>query len=350
MERILAEEARYGVAYVIFHHEDNDRKTEEQEQRHLAEICLHLLCDSGAVAVPFGPVTELCLSPGRELEEDHRDSQENEELNAVQLLEECYKILFVACENKSREECGCRVDPPFAVEPQGFFYLPPLSFGSRRRKPPVVFSVPPCEMSVVAEADAQSDDEEEHDAKTYGAALDEAEAKKECEIKESEDYREPCVFVHHGKAQSVEDPALLRELEACEIHEQSVDQHVYVERYYDGLYDPVPDEALKVVLLCVEALDKSVTGAEKEDRNEVRACINERRENMILLEYLLLRNVVENDTDRCKAAQRFHRVKACKIIIEFVLFSELVGPSPDEKDQIEKENDLCKYRAYSQVF
>ena len=210
--------------------------------------------------------------------------------------------------------------------------------------------MPPCEVSVVAEADAQSDDEEEHDAQAYRTVLDEAEAKEECEIKESEDYREPRVFVHHGKAQRVEDPAFLRDLEACEIHEKPVDQDVYIERYYDGFNDPVPDESLEVILLCVETLDKTVARAEKEDSDEVCSRIDERRENMILLEYLLLGDVVENDSYGCKAAQGFHRVKTCKIFVEFILSAELVGASPDEKDQIEKENDLCKYRPYSQVF
>jgi len=69
-----------------------------------------------------------------------------------------------------------------------------------------------------------------------------------------------------------------------------------------------------------------------------------------LLEYLLLGNVVENDSHSSKTAQRFHRVKACKIFIEFILFAELVGSAPDEKDQKEKVYDLCKYRPYSQVF
>jgi len=136
--------------------------------------------------------------------------------------------------------------------------------------------VPPCEMSVVAEADAQSDDEDEHDRQAYGAVLDKAEAKEECEIKESKDYREPCVFVHHGKSQGVENPALLRELEACKIHEKAVDQDINVERDYDGFNYPVPDESLKVILLCVETLDKTVARAEKEDRDEVRSRVNER--------------------------------------------------------------------------
>lgn len=84
-------------------------------------------------------------------------------------------------------------------------------------------------MSVVAEADAKADYNGKYDRKAYRTDLYKAEAKEEYEIKDREDNGEPGIFIHHGKAQKVEYPALFRELDARCRHKDAVDQNVYIE-------------------------------------------------------------------------------------------------------------------------
>ena len=149
---------------MVFHHEDDDRKTQEQEQRHLAEICLDLLFDAGTLAHPFCPVLELHLAERRQLEADYRDNEKQRELEDIELFEESRDLFFEVGEDKAGEECGSRVDPPFAAEPEGLLGLPPESlFGEGGVDPPVFSAIPPGEVSVVAEADAKADNNGKYD-------------------------------------------------------------------------------------------------------------------------------------------------------------------------------------------
>lgn len=49
---------------------------------------------------------------------------------------------------------------------------------------------------------------------------------------------------------------------------------------------------------------------------------------------------MQNDADRGKTAQRLHRIKTCKIIIEFILSTELDVRTPDKKNQKQIADDL----------
>lgn len=182
MERIFAEEAAYGVGYMIFHHEDDDREAEDQEKRNLAEVGLEFLDHACAVAVVFRPVAELHLAERGKLVEDHGDYEKHVELEHISLLEEARDLFLVVRENKSCKECGRRIDPPFSGEPECHVILPPFALVVERIEPPVLRSVPWRKMSVPAEKAAQSDYEQEYHCKADGALLYEAEAQEEHEI------------------------------------------------------------------------------------------------------------------------------------------------------------------------
>ena len=137
-------------------------------------------------------------------------------------------------------------------------------------------------------ADAHEDDECEDDRKACLAVPDESECKEEYEIKDRENDREPCVLVHHRDTCDISDPLFFLKMDLKEGVKCRIDQNVNIEREDDGLNDPLLDKTLEVVGLGIIALQKSVTGAEKEDRYKVSACIYEGQEYSFLLESLLL--------------------------------------------------------------
>lgn len=182
VERILAEEAAYGVGDVIFHHEDDYRDAEDQEQRDLAEVCLELFHHACAVAAVFCPVAELHLAECGELIEDHSDYEKHMELEGISLFEESRDLFLVVCEDKTCKERGRRIDPPFSGEPERHVILPPFALVVERVEPPVLRSVPGRKMSVPAEKEAKSDYEQEYHRKADRALFYEAEAEEEHEI------------------------------------------------------------------------------------------------------------------------------------------------------------------------
>ena len=176
------------------------------------------------------------------------------------------------------------------MEPEDLLAHPPLGFVGPVifAAPPVVGAGPPCIVAFDHAADAHEDDEYEDDRKAYLAVSDESECKEKYKIKDGEDYREPCVLVHHCYACDIGDPLLFLEMDLKDGIKRRIDQNVNIEGEYDGLDDPLLDESLKVVRLGVIALEQAVAGAEKEYRYEVSSCIYEGQKDPFLLECLLL--------------------------------------------------------------
>ena len=227
------------------------------------------------------------------------------ELKSVRLLEERDDLLFVVRENKTRKECRRSVDPPFTIEPEDLLVHPPFEAVLEERfvRPPLVRTCPVCEVADAHAADAHRKDEYEYDHEASGTVLDKAECQEEYEVQDSEDYREPCVSVHHRKARKVCKPLDLIERILNDKHQDAVDQNVYIERNDDRLNDPLPDKALEIILLGIEALYETEARAEEKDSNEISAGINECRENAFLLEERLLRDVMDNDSDSGKTPE-----------------------------------------------
>ena len=151
-------------------------------------------------------------------------------------------------------------------------------------------------------SDTHKDDECEDDLKAVLAVPAQAECNEEYEIKDSEDNREPSVLVHHGDAQEIKDPLFFVHRKSDEGDKRAVEQDVDIVGNNDRLYDPLFYEALKIIRLLIEALQKSVAGSKEEDGYEISTCINERKKDAFHLEDLFLRNVVEDYADGCKTS------------------------------------------------
>ena len=305
MERILAEESGNRIVYVVLHHEDEDSKYKDKEQRDLAEVSDDLLIKFITVAVPLCPITEVALSERRKLVAEHRDGQKDMELECVRLLEERDDLLFVVRENKTRKECRCSVDPPFTVEPEDLLVHPPFETVLEERfvRPPLVRPCPVCEVADAHAACTHREDKYEYDREAYGTVLDKAECQEEYEVQDSKDYREPCVSVHHRKARKVCEPLHLVERILDYEHQESVYQNVYIERNDDRLNDPLSDKTLEIIFLRIETLDKTKARAEEKDSYKVSAGIYEGRKDSFFLEERLLRDVMDNDSDSGKTPE-----------------------------------------------
>ena len=248
MERILAEETADGVAYVILHEEDEDRNGQDQEQRKLAEVSCDLIADLGSLQIEFRPVAELRLADVGYSEADFSNDDEDKETLPVVFLEEVDDLFLVVRENKTCQECGSGVDPPFAMEPEYLLLHPPCSFVHIVvfAAPPVVGTCPPCVVAFDHGAYSHKDYECEDDLKACLAVAEQTEGDEEQEIKDSEDYREPCKLVHHGNTQEIEDPLFIVHRKSYERYKCAVDQDVNIVGDDDRLNDPFLYEAFKI--------------------------------------------------------------------------------------------------------
>ena len=147
------------------------------------------------------------------------------------------------------------------MEPEYLFLHPPSSFIHEVifAAPPVVGSCPPCTVAFDHTADTHEDYECEDNRKTSLGQFKQAECNEEYEIQYCENYREPCILVHHGKACEIEDKLLFFNRKSYEGNECAVDQDVDIEWDDYRLDDPLLDKALKIILLGDIALKESVT-------------------------------------------------------------------------------------------
>ena len=297
VQRVLSEETRYGVAYVVLHHDHENKQREHEQERDLHEVCGDLITDGRSVALPLGPITECGLTVIVQQAEQERDNDEDVQLEDVSLLEERHDLLLVVCKEESREERRRRVGPPFTVEPEDLLVHPPLVIilPPTVVHPPVIRSCPPCDVSADTCVDTQKNDDYADVDKAFYTAPLRPEVQIENDIKDCKNDRKPCISVHHRDAEEVSDPLQRFYRPLDQEHHDAVQDDIDIERDNERLNDSLIDESLEVILLCIVALQKAVAGAEEEQCDEVRTCIDEEREHSFFLEEILLRYVVKYD-------------------------------------------------------
>ena len=98
------------------------------------------------------------------------------ELQCIQALEPGDDLRLILRKQKTCQEGDCGIDPPFSIKPEHLLLAPPGHL--RTGQPPVFRAVPPCEMTIVTEADAHSDNDDSDDKHADMMILDEPEGKE----------------------------------------------------------------------------------------------------------------------------------------------------------------------------
>ena len=254
-----------------------------------------------------------------------RNQQHNaaEKLQKIKLLEPSADFLFVGSKNHADKKRYRRIDPPFAEKPDYARLLPPDGIlNCARHNPPVGLACPPRKMSVKAEEHALQKNHEKHQRKAEFSVFDVLKDKVKRNIQKRKHHRIPCVIIEQRQAQKACNQAQRRQvITACNT-ENCKKNGVYIKRNKNRLEHALFQKAFKIILFCIKALNQTEARAEEKDCDKEKARIYKNAKLAMVplpcrhLKSLFLRNMVHNNTERRKTAQRLCNFKRSRIFVE----------------------------------